>query len=588
MKRLLCIIFILIFSNISFGEEIINETTVKDNTQDGTRFEMSGDKIFYKLLDGTYKRKNLNFYQRQSPTVEGYSKGIWTNDDIIVMPDSLNDDLWFKIYNRFDDLFLAIKPVGIFRHWGGNIDTVNFIKFKNVFNGTVTTNGNSIKFPFGDSSYVKFIFDGQALKQEVYFSTSDRRAIIKFVPNANYIGIGYRYEFFGNKYSIDVNNGTAWTADSTFYQVYDVKQTFNDKKYWVSGVTKAAFWDTLNHPGAFVIDPTISLNYKTGASTYFSVNHSDWNTARNATSAGNISSYFYTGLEYYSPSTNYYVLRTKLTFDPDTSGFTDTFYSLQNCSLSVTYYSDNSPTDFIFTLYEGLAHGANANDQFNDFQGWAASGAYSSYALSDSFNSSGYVLDKEIRFCLNDSGRKYVTNKILAGDSICFYIISLEDRNNSIPTNAENVGFYGTNNATKYPKLIINALLFSNVYLPNSLAWSAITDTGATLDSVVGNPLDESLSNLFAFRDSSTNYWMDTSVVYPFSSTIKWYVKSAWKNKKWNFPSNYSNIFRVYVTDYKGDSLKTSLIDTLTIGTLPTDGDAYNQGRWNPAKDKIQ
>ena len=111
-----------------------------------------------------------------------------------------------------------------------------------------------------------------------------------------------------------------------------------------------------------------------------------------------------------------------------------------------------------------------------------------------------------------------------------------------------------------------------NVYAADSLAFSTITDSSAVLDSIAGNPLDASTSNMFAIYDSTMGMFRDTSQTAPFSKTQKAYVKIAWQDKTWPFFRNAITRLRILAyASNASDSLKVTTYNK-TIGTPGTSG----------------
>jgi len=227
---------------------------------------------------------------------------------------------------------------------------------------------------------------------------------------------------------------------------------------------------------------------------------------------------------------------------------------------------------------------------FDSFIGWAAAGAYAGMTpISKAWSSTEYSADwNNIYF--TPAGLD--TLKARMADTLRIAFISSLDSSATAPADNEYIDFSGPGEAAATrPRLIIYYLL-PNIYAADSLAFSSLTDSSAVLDSIACNPLDESNTNFFSIYDTSMSMYLDTSLISPFTITEKKYTKLIWNDGRWYpFPRNYTSIFRIFSYALnKTDSLKIK-IDSLTIGTPTGGGDGgggTNQGRWNPADDKIE
>ena len=121
------VLYLLIMAVPVFGQEILNETTVRD----GNTLTIYSGEQFFEGYDGWYEI-NRNIYTRETPTDSGYKRGVWTDRNILELPDSLNASKFIKISDR-DGNFFAFRPVGFARYVDGGVDVANIIKFSNGF-----------------------------------------------------------------------------------------------------------------------------------------------------------------------------------------------------------------------------------------------------------------------------------------------------------------------------------------------------------------------------------------------------------------------------------------------------------------------
>lgn len=249
--------------------------------------------------------------------------------------------------------------------------------------------------------------------------------------------------------------------------------------------------------------------------------------------------------------------------------------------------NDYSDTDFNIEAYAAYDSGYTYNQLtggFHRFYVWAASGSYGNSNYSDSWNSSTYQAGYGNLITFNQPGKDSV--KAHSGDTLYVALLSGHDISNSLPNNNSAV-FFGDD--AQSPRLIIEYVTYEPVYAADSLAFSSVTDSSAVLDSIAGNALDVSTSNVFAIYDTSMGVYLDTTQTNPYKTNKITYVKSAWKNKRFPFVRNYTTQLNVMSYASNGvDSLKIKPYK-ITIGT-PALRDTVkgNQGRWDPAIDKIQ
>jgi len=106
------------------------------------------------------------------------------------------------------------------------------------------------------------------------------------------------------------------------------------------------------------------------------------------------------------------------------------------------------------------------------------------------------------------------------------------------------------------------------VYAADSLAWGALTDTTAVLDSIACNPVDNTAAFTFSIYDTSSGLWLDTSTVAPFSTVRNAYKRADWKARTLNFPRDYETQFKVWSYAYNGTDSARSITDSLQLGTV--------------------
>src|SRR3990167_416551 len=506
------VLYLLIMAVPVFGQEILNETTVRD----GNTLTIYSGEQFFEGYDGWYEI-NRNIYTRGTPTDSGYKRGVWTDRNILELPDSLNASKFIKISDR-DGNFFAFRPVGFARYVGGEVDIANVIKFANTLNG-VSAAGNTLTYSWGTGSTLKLKYTGGTIKQELNISTIDRRKAIQLVPTASHIGIVYEYAKAGEKYQIAVDAGTAWTADSTMYPVYDLMKVYSGKNYWLSGVTWNAFRDTLGHPGMFTIDPTVIFNY----------NDSEDDPMTQGSPTTN-----YGGLDQIhmrGDSAGNDMLNGWIRFDIDSVAFTDSVSSAKLFLTSKQANFGGSVTYSVHLVKVGLPVEAQITwNIWKTSNNWNLAGArggndiyYSSPSpvTGHSFNAAGGGEADSVDITT-------LVRKIAGKDSSLanygFILLTTTRGNGNTIYYASSE--YATASYRPYLRVEI-AEPPANVYAADSLAFSTLTDSTAKLDSIAGNPLDVSTGNVFAIYDSSIGMFRDTSQTAPFKKAKTTYAKSA-------------------------------------------------------------
>ena len=559
IRTILCAILILLTRGL-FGQEILNETTIRYDLGNGRRaVKKFVAPQFYYLYDSTLAAINMALYTRDTPTSDGYKRGVWTAKNMIELPDSMNATLPIKISDRQGNYFW-FKPAYFVRYWNGNIDTTNYIKISNVVGG-VSTDGNTITYMLKNGSKLKLTYRAGSIKQELLFSEADRRAIIKMTPNANYFGIAYEYGQAGDKYQISANTGKAWTisaGDTTFYPVYDLLQQYNGRKFWMAGVTKAAFWDTLGHPGSFVIDPTITIR-------------PDAATGKDAQANGIANAaynYGITATGFVEGSTTQ-ISEFYIAFELDTIPAGQKIDAVI-CSLKVDLAVAAGGFDFrrrrVTSAYsEGGSNGAAPGTPILDtltYNNRPSNAAESNYNFSR-LTSTGYLVfsdDSLLAMVRGWYSGKYANHG---------FVIQSQDTATAT-RNYNRIVTSDDGTAANRPSLtIIYSDLIPNVYAGDSLRFGAITDSSAKILNIATPALNDTAnSNRYSVRYRGTGLWVQPadSSDNPYNAIEGKRLYSNIKNITLNLVNNYDHIFEIRSYAANGDSLKTTL-DTLRMGT---------------------
>ncbi len=123
------------------------------------------------------------------------------------------------------------------------------------------------------------------------------------------------------------------------------------------------------------------------------------------------------------------VYRSFLTFD--TSVLSDTL-SISGAILVLEIKNDTN-NEFTLHLVEGTFSGNIATDWLNDFVGWAESGTYSVTDLSNTIDSTGYVVGDRLFFIFNTDGIDVIDR---TGDTT-LTLLSSKDITPQAPTSLE-------------------------------------------------------------------------------------------------------------------------------------------------------
>lgn len=145
-------------------------------------------------------------------------------------------------------------------------------------------------------------------------------------------------------------------------------------------------------------------------------------------------------------TTNYYVFRAFASF------VLSAMSSLSAASLFLNGRTDESTTDFGIYLLTSTYSNPLVVADFDQFDGWQASGAYNGTVLNDTWNSSSYSADwNEIVF--NAAGLAAILAK--QNDTFKLVAISKEDYDNSEPTGPEDIRFESSLTVGEEPYLSI-------------------------------------------------------------------------------------------------------------------------------------
>lgn len=195
-----------------------------------------------------------------------------------------------------------------------------------------------------------------------------------------------------------------------------------------------------------VVDPTSVTATNDGR--IFAYN-ATYLTARNATSGGGVNSTL--GAGQWNDSGTRIVYRSFMSFAIPA-------YARDEHALSVSMFLegnwDGSATDFDMYVVEATYTDPAAVDNFNDFDGWAASGTYTGTVLNDTWNSASYSATwNEVEF--NSSGISVVDEA--GSTTLKLALLSSRDYTSTDPssTETEYVLFEGSATADKEPYLSI-------------------------------------------------------------------------------------------------------------------------------------
>ena len=190
------------------------------------------------------------------------------------------------------------------------------------------------------------------------------------------------------------------------------------------------------------LDPTTSVTVTNDGRVY--ANNATYTTARNA-NAGTADGSIQIG-----QTTGYYVIRSFFSFAIPNMA------TLTTASLFLYGYSDDSTTDFAIYLHTSNYSNPLVGEDFDQLDGWRASGTYVGTILNNSWNSSSYSTTwNQIDF--NADG----LTAILAKKNSIFKMVAIsnEDYISSQPTQPENVWFLNSANTGKEPYLSITFTL---------------------------------------------------------------------------------------------------------------------------------
>ncbi len=204
-----------------------------------------------------------------------------------------------------------------------------------------------------------------------------------------------------------------------------------------------------------MVDPT-AIVANAPAKTVRRYTGTVYNTERNATVGHDIINYFTIGQGFINP--NYYIWHAFAEFTiPDTPNIVAV--SFFGCCLS-----DWSTNDFNINSYTATQSSPLDVTDFELFDGWQASGAYTGTVLNNTTSSSSYPGDESLfEIPFNAAGIAAVTAKL---DNI-FKMVMLSSRlcsSTDVPTgNDEGLAFYSTDTAGKEPYLSVTYAVVSTV-----------------------------------------------------------------------------------------------------------------------------
>jgi len=197
------------------------------------------------------------------------------------------------------------------------------------------------------------------------------------------------------------------------------------------------------------VDTVKSTIIKDG--TLWHTNQPVFATARDSTDAnGYDSNDILIGL-----NTGYMIYRGYLWFD--LSGLSLTGRTIDSVVVKLHGDGDDSTDDFNITSrsvwYTENPSGVAAYPEWNDFDGWAASGAYGGTALTNDFNSADFSDETYNAIKFTSAGVDSVDAH--KADTLKIILLSAEDVSSSEPANAEYVTFEAADVTGEEPKLVI-------------------------------------------------------------------------------------------------------------------------------------
>jgi hypothetical protein len=232
----------------------------------------------------------------------------------------------------------------------------------------------------------------------------------------------------------------AWDADK---KPVIIKVSYVDKQ-----LTYDIIADKYTYP--ITVDPTSVVATNDGY--VYCSNNSTYDTARNTT-VGDIAATDVLNIGQYYTSL-YRIYRSFLAFA------IPYMTSITVASLYLWGYNDYSTTDFEVYLHTATHSNPIVVDDFNNFDGWQATGAYNGTILNNTWNSSSMVESGWIHIDMNAAGLSAILAK--KNDTLKIVAISKEDYIDSAPTGAERIVFASSiSEAGKEPYLSITFQLGS-------------------------------------------------------------------------------------------------------------------------------
>jgi len=253
--------------------------------------------------------------------------------------------------------------------------------------------------------------------------------------------------------SVSASDATAWQMDTLTWEV----DTYG-----------AAFPVTVD-PSTEIITSTFGRYVRGGytGDTYLAQRDSTDATQIGAV-AGGVNVGQYAGVAYYT-------WRGVLQFD--TSGIDDGAV-FDSVKVMLCVNSDNSTTDFDIRIVDATFTGEIAMDWYNDFIGWASSGAYTPTYFADAYSTLGMPAQNDtLRIKLNATGLNAI-NK--TGDTN-YFLLSSRDIDPVEPSGQEYVSFVS---ASVYMKLWYWEYIFPS---PASFDMTVLTST--SIRSTWTNPI---------------------------------------------------------------------------------------------------
>lgn len=374
----------------------------------------------------------------------------------------------------------------------------------------------------------------------------------------------------------------AWDADSTAVNV----------SVSVRGLLLTYTVNTSKAKYPVTVDPSVIAEEIGALSGLIFCNHVTYTSARNAISGYVNSTPIRTG-QYYS-GTESYIDRALYRFD--TSGFSGV--TIDSILIKMRVEVDDTETDFNMRLCEttdSLATGYINAAMYNEFKGWAESGAYSpTYSSDTSINTSGISAGDTLTFKLNAAGLSDIN---ISGTSQ-YWVLSSRDIAGNSPSGREYVEFT-TNSAYVAAWYSITPLAPTNFTLSNPTttslyaAWTnnhsanvdslkIYTGAGAWVKALTKTATNTTMSGLSVNTQYIYKARVDSGGVFIYSNADTAYTLAN-PPSAWAFTEDYSDS-TVITLGFNANSNPAGTVFAIRDSTnqkwIAADGDTTSTKTW--------